>query len=102
MNVFWSNVVCKAEKNKIVRKDLLSNFYLISKNCDFYLYDLKKDMKKPKNKLEIGSKRGLNIKSSQMTISDCIFYDFSNLIVFSNNKTNSVEVKKLWYFIYLS
>ena len=99
--IYWSNVICKNEKHNIFRKDLLSNFFLVSTKNDFYLFDLKKAPKKPKKKIELGSKKGLNSTNSNMIIVDSLFHDFSNLILLSNNKTNSIEIFKLRSNIYL-
>ena len=88
-------MICKNKIQKVFRRDLLSNFFLISSKNDFYLFDLKKAPKKPKKKIELGSKKGLNSKNSNMIIVDSLFHDFSNLIVLSNNKTNSIEIYKL-------
>ena len=87
-------MICRGEKNKISRKDLLSNFFLVSTKNDFYLVDLKKAAKKPKKK-DLGTKKGLTFNNSNMTISNSVFYDFSNFIIISNNKTNSLEAYKL-------
>jgi hypothetical protein len=68
---------------------------LVSTKNDFYLFDMKKAPKKPKKKIELGTKKGLNSKNSNLVIVDSLFHDFSNLILLSNNKTNSLEIYKL-------
>jgi hypothetical protein len=56
---------------------------------------MKKAPKKPKKKIELGTKKGLNSKNSNLVIVESLFHDFSNLILLSNNKTNSLEIYKL-------
>ena len=66
--IFWASVICKNEKKKLIRKSLIANFFVISSKNDFIIYDLnqknKSDVKKIKKKIELGSKKNLNRKSS--------------------------------------
>jgi hypothetical protein len=66
--VYWSNLICKAENNKLVRRNLMANFYLINTKNEFFIFDLsqkaKSDVKvnflyfrNPRRKLRWESKR---------------------------------------------
>jgi len=46
--IYWSNIICKNENNKLVRKNLLANFYIISSKNEFFIFDLNQ-----KNKTDI-------------------------------------------------
>jgi hypothetical protein len=43
--IYWSNLICKAENNKLVRKNLLANFYLINTKNEFFIFDLSQKTK---------------------------------------------------------
>jgi len=43
--VSLANVVCKNEKQKLERKDLIANIFVFSNNNDFLIYDLNQDIK---------------------------------------------------------
>ena len=73
---------------------MLSNFFLVSTKNDFYLFDLKKAPKKPKKKIELGTKKGLNSRNSNMVIIDSLFHDFSNLR-YKNHDSRNDFLKKL-------
>lgn len=46
--IYWANIICKNDKNKLVRISSLSNFYLITSKNEFIIYDLNQ-----KNKADI-------------------------------------------------
>jgi WD40 repeat protein len=47
--IYWSNIVCKADNNKLMRKSLLANIFVFTNKNEFILFDLnskeKKDLK---------------------------------------------------------
>ncbi len=100
--IVWSNVICKNNIGKLIRKSLLANFYVFTTKNDFIIYDLNQkkieEIRKVKKRKEMGSKLNLTAKNSIIEISDSLFTDYSNYILQSdsaNLNEGSVEINKL-------
>ena len=86
-NITWSKVICKNENNKLIRKHLLANFFILTSKNEFIIYDLNQkkmeNLRKVKKLKDFGKAMKLSRKNSIMEMSDCSFIDYSNLIVMS-------------------
>ena len=86
-NITWSKVICKNENNKLIRKHLLANFFILTSKNEFIIYDLNQkkmeNLRKVKKLKDFGKAMKLSRKNSIMEMSDCSFFDYSNLIVMS-------------------
>jgi hypothetical protein len=47
-NVYFSNIICKNEEKKLIRKSLIANFYVITSKNEFIIFDMNQ-----KNKADI-------------------------------------------------
>ena len=100
--IVWSNIICKNGKGKLIRRSILTNFYVFSTKNDFVIFDLNQknvgDIRKIKKLKELGAKNKLSRKNSFIDMSDSLFTDYSNFILQSNGKEDSegkVEMYKL-------
>ena len=96
--IVWSNVICKNNKGKLIRKHLLANFFVFTTKNDFIIFDLNQkkteEIRKVKKKKEMGTKQHLTSRNSLIDMSDALFTDYSNLILLSNsNEDNNARVE---------
>ena len=86
-NIIWSKVICKNENNKLLRKYLLANFFILTSKNEFIIYDLNQkkmeNLRKVKKLKDFGKAMKLSRKNSVIEMSDCSFTDYSNLIIMS-------------------
>jgi hypothetical protein len=68
--IYFANVICKNDKNKLIRRNSLANFFITTSKNEFIIFDLnqknKSDLKKLKKKLEFGGKKGLSKRNSSL------------------------------------
>ena len=69
--IYFANVICKNEYNKLIRKNILDNFYVVTSKNEFIIYDLnqKNDIKKIKKKIDLGGKKALTKRNSSIFFS---------------------------------
>ena len=95
-NIVWSKAICKNEKNKLVRRTLLANFFIFSTKNEFVIYDLNQkkieNLRKVKKFKDFGKALKLSRKNSLIEMSDCLFTDYSNFIAMSEcNQINKAK-----------
>ena len=86
-NIMWSKVICKNENNKLIRRTLLANFFILTSKNEFIIYDLNQkkteNLRKIKKLKDFGKGLKLSRKNSVIDMSDCSYIDYSNYIVMS-------------------
>ena len=86
-NIYWSKVICKNTKNKLIRRTLLANFFIFTTKNEFIIYDLNQkkleNLRKVKKFKDFGKSLKLSRKNSLIEMSDCLFTDYSNFIIMS-------------------
>ena len=95
-NIVWSKAICKNEKNKLVRRTLLANFFIFTTKNEFVIYDLNQkkleNVRKVKKFKDFGKALKLSRKNSLIEMSDCLFTDYSNFIAMSEcNQINKAK-----------
>ena len=95
-NIVWSKVICKTDKNKLIRRALLANFFIFTSKNEFVIYDLNQKkietLRKLKKFKEFGKSLKLSKKNSLIDMSDCLFTDYSNFIAMSEcNEFNKAK-----------
>ena len=100
--IIWSNVICKNNIGKLIRKSLIANFYVFTTKNDFIIYDLNQkkieEIRKVKKRKEMGNKLNLTAKNSIIEISDSLFTDYSNYILQSDSSHSNegkIDIHKL-------
>jgi hypothetical protein len=65
--IFWASVICKSDNNnsnKLIRKSLTANIFVITNKNEFIIFDLnqksKADLRTIKKKIELSAKKKLN------------------------------------------
>ena len=95
-NIYWSKVICKNIKNKLIRRTLLANFFIFTSKNEFIIYDLNQkkieSLRKVKKFKEFGKPLNLSRRNSLIEMSDSLFTDYSNFIVMSEcNQINNAK-----------
>jgi hypothetical protein len=95
-NIYWSKVICKNIKNKLIRRTLLANFFIFTSKNEFIIYDLNQkkieSIRKVKKFKEFGKPLKLSRKNSLIEMSDCLYTDYSNFIAMSEcNQINNAK-----------
>ena len=95
-NVMWSKVICKNKNNKLIRRTLLANFFILTSKNEFIIYDLNQkkldQIRKVKKYKDMGKTQNLTRKNSLMDMSETLFTDYSNFITMSEcNQSNNAK-----------
>ena len=95
-NIVWSKAICKNDKNKLIRRTLLANFFIFTSKNEFVIYDLNQkkieNLRKVKKFKDFGKALKLSRKNSLMDMSDCLYTDYSNFITMSEcNQINKAK-----------
>ena len=95
-NIVWSKAICKNDKNKLIRRTLLANFFIFTSKNEFVIYDLNQkkieNLRKVKKFKDFGKALKLSRKNSLMEMSDCLYTDYSNFITMSEcNQINKAK-----------
>ena len=86
-NIVWSKVICKNKNNKLLKKNLLANFFVFTSKNGLVIFDLNQKKIEKLRKVfkfkDFGKSPKLTRKNSLIEMSDVSFLDYSNFIVVS-------------------